>query len=175
MHDMHDKKMTAKRRADSAASSFSIMCIMLILPIMFLALCNKLEIASKPYGQVCPRLGVDLIYCTRAVSKHLSYPELLMPYILDRPEKLMLRQHAYSGLLTFFKEDSNELRKYRFSEDHRHIRHSSLSTSRSTLPRPSRAGPFAKERTSCPSLFCRRCIHCYLSLCRRHRRSSGQL
>ncbi len=39
--------MAAKRRADSAASSFSIMYIMLILSIMFLALCNKLEIASK--------------------------------------------------------------------------------------------------------------------------------
>ncbi len=42
IRDVHDKKMAAKRRA----ASFSIMCIMLILPIMFLALCNKLEIAS---------------------------------------------------------------------------------------------------------------------------------
>ncbi len=42
--------MAAKRRAASAASSFSIMCIMLILAIMFIALCNKLEIASKTYG-----------------------------------------------------------------------------------------------------------------------------
>ncbi len=39
--------MPAKRRAASATSSFSIMCIMLILPIMFLVLCNKLENAHK--------------------------------------------------------------------------------------------------------------------------------
>ncbi len=43
--------MAAKRRAASAASSFSIMCIMLILAIMFIALCNKLEDAHTGNGQ----------------------------------------------------------------------------------------------------------------------------
>ncbi len=38
--------MAAKRRADSATSSFSILCIMLIPSIMFIALYNKLEIAG---------------------------------------------------------------------------------------------------------------------------------
>ncbi len=38
--------MAAKRRAASADSFFSIMCIMLILSIMFLALYNKLEISG---------------------------------------------------------------------------------------------------------------------------------
>ncbi len=44
--------MAAKRRAASAASSFPIMCIMLILPIMFLALCNKLEIVGSLWVKV---------------------------------------------------------------------------------------------------------------------------